>query len=161
MKFTGYRGREIYHAVIQPVLIRRKARVPPRQPQCQAKVWLCIGEPPPFFRQNSRKLHRLLPYANPQEKPLPAPAKNPEIHRIFPGIPCLAGSGFDPQSYTLPLTGPLHTKSSRMEEKMSSRIPSSRQVQPWGTPFSFKRVSPARTVRVSPSMVKENAPETT
>lgn len=82
-------------------------------------------------------------------------------YTVFPGIPCLAGSGFNPQTCTLPLTGPLHTKSSRMGEKMSSRIPSSRQVQPWGTPFSFKRVSPARTVRVSPSMVKENAPETT
>ncbi len=45
--------------------------------------------------------------------------------------------------------------------KMSSSTPASRQVQPWGTPFFFRRVSPTATWRSSPSMVKENRPLTT
>lgn len=52
-------------------------------------------------------------------------------------------------------------KSCRMGLNMSSRIPASRQVQPWGTPSFFSRVSPAVTSRVSPSMVKEKRPLTT
>ena len=55
----------------------------------------------------------------------------------------------------------LYTKSSRMGVKISRSTPASRQVHPWTTPSSLSMVSPARTVRVSPSMVKRNTPDTT
>ena len=56
---------------------------------------------------------------------------------------------------------PLHTKSSRMGVKMSSRMPGSRASQPWMTESFFSIVSPAVTSRVSPPMVKRKRPETT
>ena len=54
-----------------------------------------------------------------------------------------------------------YRKSSRIGLKMSSRMPALVQMQPWTTPSVFSRVSPWRTVWVSPSMVKENSPDTT
>ena len=62
---------------------------------------------------------------------------------------------------TLPFSFACYTKSSRMGVKRSSRIPASTQVQPCSTPFSLRMVSPLRTVRVTPSTVNSNAPETT
>ena len=53
------------------------------------------------------------------------------------------------------------TKSSRMGVKMSSRMPASVQTQPCSTPSSFRMVSPARTVWVTPSTVNSKAPDTT
>ena len=53
------------------------------------------------------------------------------------------------------------TKSSRMGVKISSRMPASVQTQPCSTPSSFKMVSPAWTVLVTPSTVNANAPDTT
>ena len=53
------------------------------------------------------------------------------------------------------------TKSFRMGVKMSSRMPASVQTQPCSTPSSFRMVSPALTVWVTPSTVNSKAPDTT
>ena len=53
------------------------------------------------------------------------------------------------------------TKSSRIGEKMSSRMPASRHTQPCSMPFFFSIVSPAVTMRFSPPILNSNLPDTT